>query len=660
MSGWHVALEELAYLVGVETGYWEVDGTHHQASPEVLVEIFRALGVEIDRPDQAGEAVARFHVAKWRRPIDPSVSLISGEPLRLGVRVPASVGGRIALAIELESGGEVHRELEFHECAVAYGAEADGESFVERRIELEVDLPAGYHRMRVEGQGVSAIAHLLCTPRRAFAGPGELRTWGLFAPVYGLRSANQLGVGDLGDLGELSRMVRSRGGTLIGTLPLLACFYDRPHHNPSPYSPVTRLFWNELFADVRPDAWRRLGLPGASAPWADPELAEAAAPLAELPLVDYRRAAALRRQALSRLSREAWSDPAARARIEAFAVERPRVADYAQFRAHTETTGLAWGSWSAAEQGGDLRGAALDEELVRYHLFAQLVLREQLAELKGADGGVGLYLDLPVGVDSAGYDLWRERDAFASGVSVGAPPDPLARGGQNWAVPPLHPVRQREDGYRYFRDCVRAHMEHAAMLRVDHVMGLHRLFWIPSGGSAADGIYVRYPADELYAILCIESHRHRCAVAGEDLGTVPEYVRPTMAERGVHGLFVGEFEWSWQDGTPRPHQPRPGAVASLDTHDTPTFAAFAVREHFSDHHQVMTAWTEDLARGPADVLLVTLEDLWLETEPQNVPGTYGDDTANWRRRTRLDLPTLITDPRVTNLLDRVAALRRPA
>ena len=657
MADWLAALHELAQVMGVETGYWEVDGTHHTATPEALVAVLGALGAGLARPEEAPDALRRERAARWRRPLSPCAAVIAGEPFGLTLRVPAAAAGTLRVTVELEDGGAVAADADLAAAPPSGGAEVDGQAFVERRIGVALELAAGYHRVRIEGAGIAAEAHLLCAPRRALAGPGELRTWGAFAPVYALRSADQLGVGDLGDLAEVARLVRARGGTLLGTLPLLACFYDRPHHNPSPYSPITRLYWNELYIDVRPEAWRRLGLPGAEQVAGDPSLAAAAAPLGDLELVDYRRAAAIRREALGRLSRAAWADPAARARIEAFAAERPRVNDYARFRAHCETTGRPWGDWPERERDGDLAGAALDEELRRTHVFAQMVLHEQMAGLKRRDDTAGLYLDLPVGVDCTGYDLWRERGAFASTISVGAPPDPLARGGQNWAVPPLHPGRQREDGYRYFRECIRAHMEHAAMLRIDHVMGLHRLFWIPPGGSAADGVYVHYPADEHYAILCIESQRQGCAVAGEDLGTVPDYVRPAMAERGLHGLFVGQFEWHWHDGTAYLNTPRPGAVASLDTHDTATFASFCAREHIPEPEATMRRWTENLAAGPADVVLVTLEDLWLETEPQNVPGTHGEDTANWRRRMRLTLDELARDPRVTTLLDRVAELR---
>ena len=656
MADWLAALHELANLAAVEAGYWEVDGTHHVAPPEVLVVMLRALDVDIERPEEAAAALARTRAALWRRPLEPCAVVRTGGPAAVPLRQAGSAGGRFESTRALESGGEMRTDEDAGELPVLRATDVDGTRIVERRLPLPDDLPVGYHQLRVSGQGFSASCHLLVAPDRAYRAPGEMRTWGAFAPVYALRSPGQLGVGDLGDLAALCRLVGGHGGSLVGTLPLLACFYGEPF-SPSPYSPVSRLHWNEILADLRPAGWRALGLPGADL-LDDPAFTAASQAMAEEPLVDYRRVGALKRAALDRVTEAVWADEAARGRVEAWAEGRARVEDYARFRALTETLGRPWQLWPEAQRDGRIADGDFAEGARRAHLLGQFAMSAQLADIKAGRDAAGLYLDLPVGVDGRGYDLWRERASFAAEMSVGAPPDPLARSGQNWAVPPLHPVRQREDGYRYFIDCVRTHMEHAAMMRIDHVMGLHRLFWIPPGGGAPDGVYVHYPAEELYAVITIESHRQRCAVAGEDLGTVPDYVRPMMADRGLHGLFVGEFEWSWQDGRAAVHRPRPGTVASLDTHDTPTFAGFAERESIPGAEAVMWRWSEELAAGPADVFLATLEDIWLEREPQNVPGTFGDEAPNWRRRLALDMDQISSDPRVEAMFTTIAAARR--
>jgi 4-alpha-glucanotransferase len=265
-------------------------------------------------------------------------------------------------------------------------------------------------------------------------------------------------------------------------------------------------------------------------------------------------------------------------------------------------------------------------------------------------------------VTGSSYDVWRYQSAFVHGIDVGAPPDALFEGGQNWALPPLHPERSREQGHEYFAQCVRAHMRHCGMLRIDHVMGLHRLYWVPSELGATEGLYVRYPAEELYAILLIESQRQECRLVGEDLGTVPDSVRPAMEKAGMHRLYVGQFSTQWREHEQflGLEEPPPTAIASLDTHDTATFAGwFDTTDLQIDAEHLMRAWTEELAAGPAAGLVITLEDLWLEREPQNRPGT-GQDVPNWRHRIARPLDEIFADEHLTGWLRHISDLRSQA
>ena len=311
--------------------------------------------------------------------------------------------------------------------------------------------------------------------------------------------------------------------------------------------------------------------------------------------------------------------------------------------------------------------------------------------------GPGLYLDLPVGVHGAAYDVWRERALFAEGASAGAPPDTFFTKGQDWGFPPLKPEALREQGYAYLVACLRHHLEHAGVLRLDHVMQLYRLFWIPQGLEAKDGVYVRYPAEELLAVLALESHRYQALLVGENLGTVPPEVNAALERRGVLGMYVMQYELA--PGAPGLERTPPAAtVASLNTHDMPPFKAFwegldiadrqelglldeeqarvererreATRRELEalvrprdlqdeppDVQEVLRRLLERLAASPARLMLVNLEDLWGETEPQNVPGTT-DERPNWRRKARLGFEELSTDPEVLATLRRVDELRR--
>jgi len=300
-------------------------------------------------------------------------------------------------------------------------------------------------------------------------------------------------------------------------------------------------------------------------------------------------------------------------------------------------------------------------------------MQQQLEQLAG--GKVGLYLDLPVGVNCDAYEVWRQRHLFLIDVAAGAPPDPLFLGGQDWGLPPLSPIALRRDRYRYFIRCVQHHMKVSSMLRIDHVMGLFRLYCVPQGRPATDGVYLRYAYDELFAILTLESHRNQCALVGEDLGTVPPQVRPAMARHGMFRIHVGQWFFPSTPGE-RPGPAPAAAVASLNTHDTATFAGWwrggdiddrrglglitaeqeaaerverdaqrtallafaqaspsgiAVGDPLTDVERAMVGATADLALGPAEVVLVALDDLALEPFPHNVPGTV-DERPNWQRR----------------------------
>jgi 4-alpha-glucanotransferase len=351
--------------------------------------------------------------------------------------------------------------------------------------------------------------------------------------------------------------------------------------------------------------------------------------------------------------------------------------DYAAFRAFGEVQRTGWRSWPSPQRDDvpmvRTRAQAIafgaDAARVDSHVVGQWAMQKQLEAL--AEGPVHLYLDLPVGVNTDAYEVWRWRQLFLMDLSAGAPPDALFLGGQNWGLPPLSPYALRKDRYRYFIQCVRHHMSVAGMLRIDHVMGLFRLYCVPMGRPATDGVYIRYPWEELMAIITLESNRTRCSVAGEDLGTVPEVVRPAMAKHGLYRLHVGQWSFPWEAGQ-RPEASPAEAVASLNTHDTPTYAGWwrgadiddkrdlglidddqQKHEHvdrerqktallafagaklegdlLTEVEQTMVAVTSDLAVGPAEIVLVALDDLVLDPVPHNVPGTV-DQRPNWQRR----------------------------
>ncbi len=557
----------------------------------------------------------------------------------------------------------------------------------------------GVHELTIDTGQERTRTTVLSAPRRCFSrADGARAQMGVFLPLYAVRSDRNWGIGDLTDLEALGELSAKAGCTFVGTLPLLACFLDRPFA-PSPYSPVSRLFWNELFLDLEsaPEFKR-----SAAARRRVDSSRRAIEALRRSPSVDYRRAYALKRPVLDALAEQAFSDPARRRELDRFARAQPDVRAYAAFRAAVRRTGRTWRHCPEPMRRGVIAPEIEADPAYRRHWYAQLLFDEQLTR---ASRSAHLYLDLPVGVHAGGFDTWRYRDTFIDGLTVGAPPDPTFTTGQDWGLPPPHPWRSRLDGHAYFRASLGNLLRRCAVLRIDHVMGLHRLYCIPQGTDGAHGAYVVQPAEELYAILCIESHRHQTEVVGENLGTVPANVNTELRRRGVLQMHVGQFELRAADG-PVWRAPRADELTSLNTHDTPPFAAFwsgsdvALRHKLGfvtsreataerrERDRLRRAVTAKLVRrrvragsrhasqgmaalalghatlrallrlqcqSPAARVLINLEDLWSEESPQNTPGT--NSTANWSHKAARTLNELASDEELMQFCRELAALR---
>jgi len=572
--------------------------------------------------------------------------------------VPAEQNDDWELEIETEGGGLHRAHGRLFDLPADSHAWPDGVVHCVRRARVMLAGEDGYHRLRWKALGREGEALVIAAPMHAYGGPGHgAKRWGVFAPVYGLASQASGGAGDLGSLRQLFEAVERRGGSYIATLPILAAFFGE-RASISPYSPASRLFWNELYLD--------LGALGSTV----------AAPTPEPGLIDYRAQYQWRRKALDALVPQILRERGGE--IDAWA-RANLVYDYALFRALGEQHGTGWREWPITQRDGipfahdvvDAHVHGAERARIDSHVVAQWAMQRQLDGLRARSGGASLYLDLPVGVSCDAYEVWRHRDLFLLDLAAGAPPDALFLGGQDWGLPPLSPAALRRTHYRYFIRCVRHHMRVAGMLRVDHVMGLFRLYTIPTGRPATDGVYLRYHADEVLAILALESARAKCAVAGEDLGTVPPQVRPAMGAHGLFRLHVGQWHLPPRVGeAPAPSPPE--SIASLNTHDTPTFAgwwrgadiddkldlalisdeaartergerdtmkqallAFAATrpgdDYLTEAERAMVAATSDLALGPAEIVLVALDDLAMDPVPHNVPGTT-KQRPNWQRR----------------------------
>jgi len=465
------------------------------------------------------------------------------------------------------------------------------------------------------------------------------RVWGPSVQLYALRSARNWGMGDFGDLAALIDWAAARGAALVGLNPLHALFAHEPAHC-SPYSPSTRLAWNTLYLDVE----------------AIPEYAECAAAralvgsapfrarlaqLREAPLVDYPGIAAAKHEVL-RLLFARFSDS-------------PRVEQLERWLSEDVRRHAAW----EAQHAG---GSAVYYEYLQWQ--ADLQLAGCAAHARAAGMAVGLYLDIAVSVDRAGSEVAVHPELFARRASLGAPPDPFNERGQDWGLPPPRPDLMRATGYAQFRRTLAANMRHAGAVRIDHVMQLARLYWVPAGFPATDGAYVQYPLEALLAVLAEESRRHRCIVVGEDLGTVPPGIRGAMARAGIPGMRLLRFERSAQ-GAFLPADAYPAeALCALGTHDMPPLAGWLGDPAFAADRgalgQALGAMPDAenvyafLASTPCRLMLLQPEDALGVAEPWNVPGTTIEH-PNWRRK----LPLAIEDFARSAPLERVvAAIRR--
>lgn len=680
----------LAGLYGVQTSYHDAMGNHVEAGPDSLLGVLRALQAPVESLADVAEALRERQEEIRRRLVEPVIVAWDGHAPSIELRPGTKASGSLAYHLDLE-GGERRAQVMHLDSLPATGSAEGG-----RRLALPEPLPAGYHRLTVELDGRTAESLVISAPTRCYSDhSGPL--WGVFLPLYALRTSRSWGAGDFSDLETLAEWTAGLGGGMVATLPLLAAFLDEPFE-PSPYAPASRLFWNELYVDPRRLPEMEDCPPARRLVEAHDFLREVEV-LRAAPRVDYARLMALKRRVLEELAQRFFSRPGDReAEFERFVAAKPGLADYAAFRAVGDRRGESWQCWPERLREGTLAPADYDEEDRRYYLWTQWAAEQQVAAMaQGARRrGPGLYLDLPLGVHGSAYDVWRERDLFAREASAGAPPDAFFTKGQNWGFPPLQPDRLRERGYDHLIAGLRHHLTHAGILRIDHVMQLHRLFWIPNGMDAAQGVYVRYPAEELYAVLSVESHRNRATIVGENLGTVPPEVYAAMDRHGVLGMYVVQYEL--QPGSQGLREPPAQCVASLNTHDMPTFQAFWQGKDVDDlqslgfftpeqayqererragirrgmeealppaergrgsatQEALLRDRLDHLAVSPARMVLVNLEDLWHETEPQNVPGT-SIERPNWQRKARFSFEEFSTRADVVEPLQRMDELRK--
>ena len=617
--------------LGIQPGFIDALGNHRVTSEAALKIIIDAL------PARAPH-----------RLLDGAVVIRPGRPARTALKQAATLPLRWKIVADLK--------------VIAQG-EAQ-----ESVIIWPPGLPQGGYRLQVtDASGRSDDVPLIVAPPRAFGGDFD-RCWLLAVQLYGVRSARNWGIGDFTDLEGLIELARQLGADGVGLNPLHALFDDRPG-DCSPYSPNSRLFLNALYVDVE----RAPGFqPGASE-------SAALAQLRQSDIVDYVAVAGLKWRALRRAFESFQADPnnPQRADFEKFRGERaPLLQRFACFEVLRHKFGKPWWEWPEAWQEPDEGNCARlrqgpDKDEIEFVEFVQWIADRQLgacqARAKSLGMKVGLYLDVAVGVQSDGFDAWNEQVAIARRLAVGAPPDALNTAGQDWGLAGFNAAGLEMKSFEPYREMLRASMRHAGAIRLDHVLGLKRLYLVPRGFAPDNGVYVRMPFDALLAATAQESVAHRCVVIGEDLGTVPDGFRETMADWGIWSYQVMMFERDDHGRFRGIDYYAPDALVTFNTHDLSTYAGWRsfsdlklkrslgidpgesddarwhaltmlsdiLRHHAIDTHDLY-AVAGFLARTRSRLLAISLEDLLGVIDQPNIPGTVNEH-PNWRRRLPLAL-----------------------
>jgi 4-alpha-glucanotransferase len=694
------AIEALADAVGIEPSYRDTDGHLQHISTEAKRALLLSMGHALDSEDAVRAEVATRQESDYYRLLAPVVVLWHAPDTILSCPITfpdERVDRSLDWSLQPEQGAALAGSVSLASLKQTERCSVNGVWFVRAQLPLPKDLENGYHRLTAVIGGMEATATLIVAPATAFIpdwlARGE-RRWGMSCPLFSIWSASSWGIGDLSDLAALARVAGRLGASFVGLNPLHAPLPGQ-QADPSPYMPSSRIFLNPLHINVA----------NGMAPFSD-RLAERISDVQASRLIAYPAVRQLKQQGLEAAYRSRQTETTTAFR------ERHGIAlvRFAVFNALQERFGaLPWQQWpssvrtpTSAGIADFARGCA---DRIDFHIWAQWVADQQLADaaagLRGTGAESGLYQDLAIGISPNGADAWANQDLYVAGASIGAPPDGFNPAGQDWGAPPPDPSTLRASGYAAFIAMLRANMRHARILRIDHVMGLQRLYWVARGAPAKSGAYVRYPLHELLGIVTLESHRNRCLVVGEDLGTLPEGFRERMADANVMSYRLMMFERYPSGLFRRPATYPRYAVATFGTHDLPSLRSWwqgqdlefrrthglstakeaeqdiqyrhtdrellvaALHDQqlinddtLDDFDALVVAIERFLARTPSALMMANLTDLLGEAVQINMPGTVSEH-ANWRHRFRLPVDVLDADPLIRRIAGGIVAERGP-
>ncbi|MDH4082272.1 MAG: 4-alpha-glucanotransferase [Nitrospira sp.] len=704
-------LRQLAARYGVVPAYVDEGGVRRLVHDESLRRVLSVMGVDAQNSTQLTERMREVRSGPWREMLDPAMVVrVDRLPRTCPVRLPVAVDQlrQITLVWRLtkEQGGVLTGRSVGRRLQVRARTILDGLRHCEVALPFPRALPLGYHSLTVDASGPRisqrAAMTVVVVPSQCYLHPAVMdsrRTWGITIQLYGLRSVKNWGVGDFRDLKEMIHWAGSElGADLLGVNPLHAL----PPGQVSPYSPSSRLFHHSLYLDLEGIQEFR-DASSVQEKVKAPAFQAKLASLRRSPTVQYEAVERVKRLMLEELfrlfQRHHLARKTARARafhrfvrsqgeaLQRFALFRTLEEQMARRGKVVGTGSQGWRSWPLEYRHPDspsVKQAAIrHQDRLQFFQYVEWQCQQQLQAVQSAANrsgmAIGLYKDMAVGIDPGGADSWAFQDQLVAAASVGTPPELFSPNGQRWNLSPFHPRRIRKDGYRLFADCYRRTMRACGLIRIDHAMGLFRLFWIPDGLVSAQGTYVRYPAEDLLGILALESQRERVMVIGEDLGTVTPSIRTQLMAGGLLSYRLLLFEQTARGRFVKPSRFPTAAAASVTTHDLPTLRGFWIGRDIElksrlglyrdsewlrrdmvtrarDKQALLDALSEEgllpagasreadtipqltdelcravyayVARTPSRLVLISLEDLLGDIETPNVPGEHA--YPSWR------------------------------
>jgi 4-alpha-glucanotransferase len=709
------ALQRACSLWGVQQDYWDIWGTQHFAEPETQRKILTSLGIGANTKEELSKAIEERAWDEWSRVLARTI-VVNRSAGWAPIQVPEeSQDETLKVEFQWETGGAEPAAFRIRQLETSANGSVNGRRFVRKQLPLPGSCELGYHRMKASIDGNNWVeARLIVCPDHAYI-PDALerggKAAGIAVSLYGLRSSRNWGCGDFTDLKVFAAWVAHDVGADFVALNPLHSIPNRQPYNTSPYLPNCSFYRNSLYLDIESiEDIRRCR--AAQAYLKSQSIQARLGELRDAEYVEYEKVYSIKLRFLKLAFREFLKEyrenqPRAQ-QFKTFIEQEGELLDrFALYSALDETIHKfdrniwIWPDWPPEFK--DLNSPQIAQfrrvhwRLILFYKYVQwqvdLQLQEAQSFAREQGLSIGLYHDLALATDRCGSDLWAYGSFYVAGCRVGSPPDGFAPNGQDWAFPPPNAISHRENGYRMFADSIRKNCKHGGALRIDHVMRFFRLFWIPEGMEAKDGMYVRDFAEDLLRILALESVRNRVIVIGEDLGTVEPYIRKALEQYAVLSYRLLYFERNEDESFKLPEEYPRQALVSVSTHDLPTLAGFwkgrdiearykagvlgdrtafeaQLEEREADKQKMLDAFfalrllpdsfpakagdVRDftgelhnaavgfLALTPSMLMVLNQEDLFKEEDQQNLPGTT-EQYPNWRHKTRYSVEELATD-----------------